>query len=147
IYGVIRRRGYSHEQAEDLVQEFSETRLLQKWNERESFVHKADRAYGKFRSFLSQVLIRFLQDKTKSANVIKAGGRIEHVSAEVMAELAESGHTLPGSIHADLGREFDLEYARVVIDLATQHLKHVDHHLAVLMGKKRRAKVAEALGM
>src|SRR5207244_480811 len=65
IYSFIRRRGYSHEHAEDLVHEFFKTRILEKWKDRESFVHEAQRG-KKFRSFLSHVLIRFLQDQTKA---------------------------------------------------------------------------------
>jgi DNA-directed RNA polymerase specialized sigma24 family protein len=144
IYGFIRRRGYGHERAEDLVQEFVQSRLLEKWNESDSFVHRAQRQQGKFRSFLSHVLIRFLQDTARADGAISAGGKAEHVSMEV---LAESGHTLPGTVEADCGREFDLEFARTIIELATQNLKHSDHHLAVLMGKKQQGEVARELGM
>jgi DNA-directed RNA polymerase specialized sigma24 family protein len=144
ICGYIRRRGYSHERAEDLVQEFLQSKLLQKSSERTSFVHRAQRGVGQFRSFLCHVVVRFLQDKTRGEATISGGGQVEHVSAEV---LAESGHVLPGTVEAECAREFDVEYARTVIQLAVRNLKHANHHLAVLTGKKTHAEVARELGM
>jgi RNA polymerase sigma factor (sigma-70 family) len=144
IYAFIRRRGYSHERAQDLVQDFLKSRIVEKWGERDSFVHRARRGEGKFRAFLSHVLIRFLQDKSRAERTITAGGKAEHVSAEL---LAESGHLLPGTTETDGGREFDLEFARTLLELATKSLKHADHHLAVLMGNKTQAEVAQELGI
>jgi DNA-directed RNA polymerase specialized sigma24 family protein len=144
IYGFIRRRGYSHERSDDLVQEFLTSRIFQKWTDQDSFLHRARRNDGRFRAFLSHVLIRFLQDKSREEHSIKAGGKVEHVSSE---QLAESGQVLPDVSQAEAGRQFDLEFARTIIDLATKTLKHSDHHLAVLMGKKQQAAVAEELGM
>jgi len=144
IYGFIRRRGYGHERAEDLVHDFVRSRLLQNSMEADSFVHRAQRQQGRFRSFLSHVLIRFLQDQARADGALSAGGKADHVSTEV---LSESGQTLPGTVEADGGRQFDLEFARTIIALATQQLKHSAHHLAVLMGKKQQAEVAHELGM
>jgi RNA polymerase sigma factor (sigma-70 family) len=142
IYGFIRRRGYGHERTEDLVHEFFQSKLLQKWSERSSFVHRARRDAGKFRSFLSHVVIRFLQDKSRSEAAVTAGGQAEHVSTESMEE---SGHTLPGEAEAEYARDFDLQYARAVIDMAVHNLKHANHHLAVLMGRKTHSEVAQEL--
>ncbi len=144
IKAFILRRGYSPEAADDLVQEFFKTRILERWNDKDSFVHSALRGQGKFRCFLSQVVIRFLQDNTKATNAQKRGGKLQPVSVEA---LAETGQTLPGAVDSDCGQEFDLEYARFVIQLAAANLKHADHHLAVLSGKKPQSEVAEALGL
>jgi RNA polymerase sigma factor (sigma-70 family) len=144
IYNFIHRRGYSHERAEDLTHEFLETRILEKWSLRDSFLHRAQRDQGRFRSFLSHVLIRFLQDKSRSGRAITTGGQVEHVSTESMAE---TGQILPGAVEADPSRGFDVEFARTILELATKNLRNSDHHLAVLMSKKPQPAVAEELGM
>ena len=144
IYGFIRRRGYSHERAEDLVQEFLLSKLLEKWQDGDSFVHRAQRERGKFRAFLSHVVIRFLQDRARTEGGITAGGKAEHLSVEA---LAETGQVLPGEVEAECGREFDLAFAQAVIAAATRNLKHADHHLAVLKRQRLQADVAKEVGL
>lgn len=57
IYTVIRHRGYSVEDAEDLTQDFLRTHLL----ERNAF-QNADPQRGRFRNFLGQILRNFLNN-------------------------------------------------------------------------------------
>src|SRR5262249_16323269 len=114
------------------------------WERRDSFVHQARRDVSKFRCFLSQVLIRFLQDQVRTEATIRAGGKVEHVSVEV---IVESGQSLPGSVQDESAHSFHLEFARTIIQLATRNLTYADHHLAILKGQKQHAQAAKELGI
>ncbi len=67
LYAYIRRRGYAPEDAQDLTQGFF-ARLLQK-----NYPAEADRAKGKFRSFLLLTLNHFLSDERARAKTQKRG--------------------------------------------------------------------------
>ena len=73
IYYYIRRCGFPHTDAEDLVQGFF-VRFLS----REVFA-RADRSIGKFRGLLISCLKRFLADERRRAGALKRGGGIEFV--------------------------------------------------------------------
>jgi len=68
LYAYIRRRGFNSEDARDLTQEFF-ARLLKK-----NYPAQADRAKGKFRSFLLLTLNHFLADEYDRAQAHKRGG-------------------------------------------------------------------------
>src|SRR5512144_1013499 len=68
LYAYVRRRGYSHEDAQDLTQGF----LLQLL-ERHAFA-RADASKGRFRSFLLAALSYFLSDERERAAAQKRGG-------------------------------------------------------------------------
>src|SRR5512137_1479118 len=68
LYAYVRRRGYGHEDAQDLIQGF----LLQLL-ERHSFA-RVDRSKGRFRSFLLAGLNYFLSDERDRASAQKRGG-------------------------------------------------------------------------
>ena len=68
LYAYIRRRGFGSEDARDLTQEFF-ARLLKK-----NYAAQADRAKGKFRSFLLLTLNHFLADEFDRASARKRGG-------------------------------------------------------------------------
>jgi RNA polymerase sigma-70 factor (ECF subfamily) len=68
LYAYVRRRGYGPDDAEDLTQEFS-ARLLEK-----NGLARADRAKGRFRSFLLGALNHFLADEKDRAEAKKRGG-------------------------------------------------------------------------
>ncbi len=68
LYCYIRRRGYSHEDAEDLTQGF-----LLRWLESKSFA-RADASKGRLRSFLLGGLNHFLSDQWDRASAQKRGG-------------------------------------------------------------------------
>ena len=68
LYTYVRRRGYGHEDAQDLTQGF----LLQLL-ERHSFA-RADASKGRFRSFLLAGLNYFLSDQHDRATAQKRGG-------------------------------------------------------------------------
>ena len=69
LYGFIRHRGYSPEDAEDLVQGFFLYLVERKT------LSRADRSKGKFRSFLLASLQNFLSDEAKRARCLKRGGK------------------------------------------------------------------------
>ena len=68
LYCYIRRRGYSHEDAQDLTQGF-----LLRWLESKSFA-RADASKGRLRSFLLAGLNHFLSDQRDRASAQKRGG-------------------------------------------------------------------------
>ena len=70
LYGYIRRRGHSPEDAQDLTQAFF-TRLLER-----QWIGRADREKGKFRSFLLSALNNFLADEWDRARAQKRGGGV-----------------------------------------------------------------------
>lgn len=82
LYGYVRRRGYNIEDAHDLTQEFF-LRLLDR-----SWIAQADKAKGRFRSFLLTVLKHFLADEWDKTKTIKRGGHVELQSLSDMAEAA-----------------------------------------------------------
>ena len=68
LYSYVRRRGYSHEDAQDLTQGF-----LMRWLEHGSFA-RADARKGRLRSFLLAGLNHFLSDQWDRASAQKRGG-------------------------------------------------------------------------
>ena len=68
LYGYVRRRGYSPQDAEDMTQSFF-ARLLEK-----NYVADADRARGKFRSFLLTALKNYLANEWDRRHAKKRGG-------------------------------------------------------------------------
>jgi len=72
LYAYVRRRGYTSEDAQDLTQEVF-ARLLRK-----NYPAQADRARGKFRSFLLLTLNHFLADEhDRTAAQRRGGGQID----------------------------------------------------------------------
>src|SRR5436190_6103694 len=68
LYACVRRQGYSPDQAQDETQEFF-ARFLEK-----DLLGLADRAKGKFRSFLLAACKHFLANERDRANAQKRGG-------------------------------------------------------------------------
>ncbi|HEV2392448.1 MAG TPA: sigma-70 family RNA polymerase sigma factor [Verrucomicrobiae bacterium] len=68
LYGYVRRRGYSPEDAQDLTQGFFARLLERNW------VERADRQKGRFRSFLLSAMSHFLSDQWDKARAQKRGG-------------------------------------------------------------------------
>jgi RNA polymerase sigma-70 factor (ECF subfamily) len=91
LYAYVRRRGYGHEDAQDLTQQFF-ARFLEKGS-----FSLADPSRGRFRTFLLKSLQHFLADDWKRAHRAKRGGGtielpLDGVVAEARytAELAET---------------------------------------------------------
>lgn len=68
LYAHVRRRGHSPEDAQDLTQEFFARLLERQW------LARADRACGRFRTFLLVALERFLANEWDRARAQKRGG-------------------------------------------------------------------------
>lgn len=76
VFAVVRSRAPSEDVAEERTQAFF-VHLLEK-----STMRRADRARGKFRTFLLTVLWRFLRDERKRHAAEKRGGEAEACSIE-----------------------------------------------------------------
>jgi RNA polymerase sigma-70 factor (ECF subfamily) len=68
LYGYLRRRGHSRDEAQDLTQEFF-ARVLEK-----RYIERADRSKGRFRTFLLTSLTYFLSDEADRRQALKRGG-------------------------------------------------------------------------
>jgi len=68
LYAYVRRRGYGHEDAEDLTQAFL-ARFIEK-----QYFHLADPGRGRFRSFFLTALDHFLSDEWDRTRAAKRGG-------------------------------------------------------------------------
>lgn len=143
VYGFFRRRGCNHEQAEDYAQEFFRTRILKPWDDRNGFLHTAQRSeQGKFRSFLCQVLWRFLQDQWKAQRTAKGGGNVPHFSLEGL-ELDGAGADQES--FKRFGSEFDRVFAWEIIRRAAERSKHSRHILAHFKGEISQKEAADKL--
>lgn len=76
LYAFVRRRGHSPEDAQDLTQEFFARLLEHNW------VGDADRAKGRFRTFLLTALSRFLANEWHRARAQKRGGGVIPLSLD-----------------------------------------------------------------
>jgi RNA polymerase sigma factor (sigma-70 family) len=78
LYAYVRRRGYAHEDAQDLTQGF-----LAQLLERDSFAH-VDRSKGRFRSFLLAAVNHFMADERERAAAQKRGGGRSNLSFDAV---------------------------------------------------------------
>src|SRR5262249_27330986 len=76
IYVYVRRKGYGADEAEDLTQEFF-AQLIEKQH-----LRQADRARGRFRTFLLAALDHFLAREWRRAHRQKRGGQFSFVSLD-----------------------------------------------------------------
>lgn len=83
LYVFVRRKGYSHEEAQDLTQGFF-AKLLAK-----GYLAEADRERGKFRTFLLTSLTHYLANEWDRASRKKRGGHLHFLSLEAEAEAEE----------------------------------------------------------
>jgi RNA polymerase sigma-70 factor (ECF subfamily) len=79
LYAYIRQRGYSAHDAQDLTQAFF-ARLLEK-----NWLTAADRARGRFRSFLLMAVKRFLANEWDRTQTQKRGGAVTMISLDLAA--------------------------------------------------------------
>lgn len=134
------RRGLSAEQAEDCTQSFFTSRIFEKWDSRESFLHNVERREAsKFRSFLSHILWRFLQDEWR-----KSSRNASHVS---LSDPEFPMEEICGQTFDSFGREFDRVLALEIIQKAARRSKNSKYHLAHLKGELSQAQAARELGL
>ena len=115
LYAYVRRRGYGPEDAQDLTQSFF-TRLL-----KENYPRQANRARGKFRSFLLLTLNHFLSDERARATARKRGGGQVIVSLD--AHSSEGRYCLEPADQLTPDRLFERRWARTILDGALARLR------------------------
>ena len=139
------RRGVDPHQAEEYTQNFFLLRILKPWEERNGFLHKAERReLGKFRSFLCHVLWQHLQDEWRRRSAVTTGGQAEKISLDNPETPVD---VICGASYEAFGRDFDRELALEIIQKAAERSRHSRYHLAHLRGEMSQAKAATELGI
>ncbi|MCX5671607.1 MAG: sigma-70 family RNA polymerase sigma factor [Planctomycetota bacterium] len=115
LYTYVRRRGYRAEEALDLTQEFF-ARLLEKES-----LRVADRARGRFRSFLLASLNHFLANEWDRARSQKRGGGRKAISLDTAA--AESRYALEPSAGLAPEKLFDRRWALTLLERVLADLR------------------------
>ena len=115
LYAYVRRRGYSPEDAQDLTQQFF-LRFLRK-----NYPAQADRAKGRFRSFLLLTLNHFLSDERERATTRKRGGGQVFISLDEQAP--EDRYRLEPADELDPEKVFERRWAQTILDQALARLR------------------------
>ena len=115
LYAYIRRRGHGPEDAQDLTQEFF-ARLLRK-----NYPAQADRAKGKFRSFLLLTLNHFLADEFDRGTARKRGGGQVFIPLDV--ETAEGRYVREPADHLSPEKLFERRWAQSILENALVRLR------------------------
>jgi RNA polymerase sigma-70 factor (ECF subfamily) len=115
LYAYVRRRGFGPEQAQDLTQEFF-ARLL-----KQNYPAQADRAKGKFRSFLLLTLNHFLADEFDRANTLKRGGGRVFISLD--QETAEGRYCREPAHELSPEKLFERRWAQSILENALRRLR------------------------
>ncbi len=112
IYAFILHRRHSAPDAEDLTQEFFSQLIADR------ALRRADRARGRFRSFLLGALRRFLADQAAHRNALKRGAGTEIVSLSTLGE-----PELPVAAGATAEDAFEARWARALFEATLAQLR------------------------
>jgi RNA polymerase sigma factor (sigma-70 family) len=114
IYGFLRRRRYSHHDAQDLTQSFFVSLL------HNESIQQADRTRGRFRSYLLGSLTKFLANEWDRQHAQKRGGHLEIHSLD-----AEDAEKFLAQLPADLPAEtiYELSWADTTVKNALKKLR------------------------
>jgi len=115
LYAYVRRRGFGHEDAQDLTQGF----LLQLL-ERKSFA-RVDKSKGLFRSFLLAGMNYFLADERIRATAQKRGGGGPVLSFD--AQTAEQRYRLQPVDELSPDKLFERQWAQALLDAVLDKLE------------------------
>ncbi|MHC1768172.1 MAG: RNA polymerase sigma factor [Verrucomicrobiia bacterium] len=115
LYAYVRRCGHGPDDAQDLTQEFF-ARLLEK-----SSLARADRAKGRFRSFLLGALNHFLADEQDRAQAQKRGGGQTFISWDQDDAEERFGAEPADELSPD--KLFDRRWALTVLEQAANRLR------------------------
>jgi RNA polymerase sigma factor (sigma-70 family) len=129
LYGYLRRRGHSPEDAQDLTQGFF-ARFLER-----QIVRSADPARGKFRAFLLTALKRYVINEHERATAARRGGGHVHLALDF--EDAERAFTREQHAEDTPEQVFDRKWAAITLGRALQRLRE-DYDRA---GKQTEAEV------
>ncbi len=111
IFSYLRALGLTKEEAEDATQEFVAEFLLGEP------LLRADPERGRLRAYMKQSLRHFLSNRTRAANRLKRGGKLEHLELE-------STDPSPGlATDAPPDETYDREWAWTVMERAMISLK------------------------
>jgi RNA polymerase sigma factor (sigma-70 family) len=114
LYAFIRHRGYSPEDAQDMVQGFFLHLLEHKT------LSRVDRSKGKFRSFLLASLQNYLSNEADRARCLKRGGKAELVYIDI--EEAEDRYGLEPVEEMTSEKIFDARWAMALLGQAMNRL-------------------------
>jgi len=115
LYAYVRRRGYGPEDAQDLTQDFF-AQLLRK-----NYPGRADRAKGKFRTFLLHALSQFLVDQRERTSALKRGGGASFISLD--EETPEDRYRLEVPDELTPEKLFERRWAQTILDRALARLR------------------------
>jgi RNA polymerase sigma factor (sigma-70 family) len=115
LYGFIRHRGYSAEDAQDLAQGFF-LHLIER-----KTLKRVDRSKGKFRSFLLASLQNYMSNEASRARCLKRGGEAEIVHLDV--ESAKERYRLEPVETLTPEKIFDARWAMSLLGEARNRLR------------------------
>ena len=115
LYAFVRRRGNGPEDAQDLTQDFF-VQLLRK-----NYPARADRAKGKFRTFLLHTVSQFLVDQHERASALKRGGGEKFISLDEEAPEDRYRLEIPDELTPE--KLFERRWAQTILDGALVRLR------------------------
>jgi len=115
LYAYLRRRGYSQEDAEDLVQGFF-TQLLDK-----GYLKAADKERGRFRSFLLTAMKNYAANEWDRKKAQKRGGATTTLSLDF--ETAEGRYHIEPADERTPEQEFDRGWATAQLEQVLDRLR------------------------
>jgi RNA polymerase sigma factor (sigma-70 family) len=115
LYAYVRRRGYSPEGAQDLTQEFFALFL------RKEYFRLADRARGRFRTFLLHALEHFLINEWKRAQCARRGGGLTCLSLDV--EGAEHRYAKESAVTMTPEHAYEKQWSATLLEQVLSALK------------------------
>jgi RNA polymerase sigma factor (sigma-70 family) len=115
VYAFIRRRGSSHQDAQDLTQDFF-VHLLEKGT-----LGRADPQRGRFRSFLLGALDYFLAHAAERARAAKRGGSCQWVFLD--DDDSEERYKLPAHEEMPAEKVFEARWAATLVEAAFVRLR------------------------
>jgi RNA polymerase sigma factor (sigma-70 family) len=115
LYAYVRRRGYSKEDAEDLVQAFF-ARFLEK-----NYLAGLSAERGRFRAFLLASLKHFLANEWDKAQAQKRGGGAAHLSLDW--QTADTKFQVAATAEPSPDKAFDREWALALLAKVIERLR------------------------
>ena len=117
LYSFVRRRGYAPADAQDLVQGF-----FAYFPEDKAYMH-AERAKGKFRSFLLASVKHYLANVWDREHALKRGGDYEFVLLDTEVEAVEALHVCEPVTASDDEQAYEQRWANTLVACALAHLE------------------------
>lgn len=115
LYAYVRRRGCRPEDAQDLTQDFF-VQLLRK-----NYPARADRAKGRFRTFLLHTLNQFLADQRERAAALKRGGGQVFLALDQESPEEQYRLEVPDTLTPE--KLFERRWAQTILDRALARLR------------------------